>query len=123
MTLSLSRDSWLALGLILLLVLVTIAAAIQQTDSSHLPALTSASSAPTGGRALSLWLGQLGYTVDDKVPATFQPPSNTSLILLLEPITEVTVEEWQLLDNWVEGGGTLLLAGEGYEMAEAAGHY
>jgi hypothetical protein len=123
MRLSFSRDSWLALGLITLLVLVTIAAAIQQTRSEQMPALSSLSSGPDGGRALWLWLDELGYEVAQEVTSTFQPPTEAGLILLLEPLTEITPEEWRLLDTWVEGGGTLILAGESFGMREAVSHY
>jgi hypothetical protein len=123
MRLSFSRDSWLALGLIALLVLVTIAAAIQQTRSGQMPALSSLSSSPDGGRALWLWLEELGYEVAQEAASTFEPPTEAGLILLLEPLTEITAEEWRLLDAWVEGGGTLILAGESFGMREAVLHY
>src|SRR5215510_8164711 len=111
MKLSLSRDSWLVLGLLTLLLLVTVAAAIQQTRSAKLPALTSFSSAPDGARALWLWLDELDYEVNQEAVSFFEPPPDTSLIFLLEPGMEVTAEEWQVPDEWVEDGGTLVLAG------------
>lgn len=123
MKLSFSRDTWLALGLIALLTLVTIAAAIQQTRSERMPALSSLSSGPNGSRALWLWLDELGYEVAQEVASTFDPPAGAGLILLLEPLPGITADEWRRLDAWVEEGGTLILAGETFGMREAVTHY
>jgi hypothetical protein len=119
----LSRDSWLAIGLFLVLLLVTIAAAIQQTQEEVAPSLASFSSAPDGAQALWLWLDELDYSVSDEVFVTFHPPEETSLILMLEPFAGITPNEWQTIDNWVEDGGTLVLAGDGFGAALAARHY
>lgn len=119
----LSRDSWLAIGLFVVLLLVTVAAAIQQTREKGPPPLASFSSAPDGARALWLWLAELDYSVSDEASKVFHLPRETSLMLILEPFTEVTPNEWQTIDQWVEDGGALVLAGDQWGTALAVRHY
>jgi len=119
----LSRDAWLAIGLIMVLLLVTIAAAIQQTRQQILPAYSSLSTRPDGTQALALWLEQLNYSVNRDVSTTFQPPPETGLIFMLEPFPGVTAEEWQTIDGWVEEGGILVLAGDSLGTALAMRRY
>ncbi len=118
-----SRDTLLALGLFLVLALLTVFAALQQTQEVGPPALANDSNEPNGGRALWLWLTNLDYFVHDTVQAEYAIPGNTSLVLLLEPQTPITEIEWEILDTFVENGGTLLLAGEGGGTAQAVRHY
>ena len=74
-------------------------------------------------RALKLWLNALGIqTVDDPL-STFDPPQNADIILIIEPFLDITDNEWKLIDEWVEKGGTLLLAGDTYPAYLAFGHY
>ncbi len=122
----LSRDSWLAIGLLITLVLVTIAAAISQAQDKsarNLPELSSSSSAPNGAKALQLCLDELGYAVSAQVSQEFRPPENTSLILMLEPSFTITPSEWELIDTWVGKGGTLVLAGNRWGAALAFKHF
>jgi len=119
----LSRDSWLAIGLFVTLVVITAAAATQQTGQAEAIPLSSASSAPTGARALHLWLADLHYTVSADVPEAYQFSRTTRLIFILEPTDEFAPAEWQALDKWVEEGGVLVLAGEGLATTLAASHY
>ncbi|MEW6404508.1 MAG: DUF4350 domain-containing protein [Chloroflexota bacterium] len=117
-----SRDTWLAIGLFLLLVLVTAAAAARQSRSEEIPYL-STSSAPGGALALKLWLNELGIDTVDSPLSTFVPPQNADLILMLQPGFPITESEWRLLDQWVDKGGTLLLAGSTLQFYQAVGHY
>jgi len=122
----LSRETWLAIGLFALLVLVTVAAAVQQgrkRAAEATPPFTTISSAPDGVRALRLWLEELGYPVGSQSGEQFRPPQGAGLVLVLEPALAITADEWKVLDAWVEQGGTLLLAGEGRQAAQAAAHY
>jgi hypothetical protein len=119
----LSRDSWLAIGLFVVLLLVTVAAAIQQTREKAPPPLASFSSAPDGAQALWLWLAELDYSVSNEAAKIFRLPKETSLMLMLEPFAEITPAEWQTIDDWVEDGGTLMLVGDQWGAALAARHY
>jgi hypothetical protein len=119
----LSREAWLAIALFIALLLVTLAAAVQQTQEAEAPPLASFSSAPDGARALWLWLEELGYPVSDELQLEFQPPEAADMMLILEPFLTFTTEEWEVVDSWVEEGGTLLLAGDQFGTAMAAGRY
>ncbi len=118
----LSRDSWLALALFAILLLVTIAAAIQQTQDEVAPPLDSYSAAPDGAKALRLWLTELEYTVSDERFLAFQLPTEVTLILMLEPFLGITSDEWQIIDNWVDKGGTLIVAGRNFGARQALEH-
>jgi hypothetical protein len=117
----LSRDAWLAIGVISILILVTIAASVQQVPG--IPYL-STSSAPDGTLALKLWLESLGYSPSEDVSsAAFQPPQDADLIIILQPIVGITDNEWSQLDKRVMNGATLLLAGDNPQSWDALGHY
>jgi hypothetical protein len=77
----LSRDTWLAVGLFLLLALVTAAAATRSIKSQEIPYL-STSSNPDGMLALKLWLNELGIQTLDEPLSTFEPPQNADIILI-----------------------------------------
>ncbi|MEZ4511835.1 MAG: DUF4350 domain-containing protein [Chloroflexota bacterium] len=124
MTIKLSRDSWLALGLFVVLTAVTIIATIQDVRSKTIhPPLTSFSTQPDGARAFWLWLDALGYQPSDRVRATFVIPDDTALLLLLEPQAVVLDGEWETIDGWVEAGGTLLVVGRTFATTLALNHY
>lgn len=118
----LSRDAWLTIGLLTVLALVTTLAGIQQTQQ-QLPPLASDSNAPDGARALWLWLETLGYHPSAELQTEFAIPESTRAAFILQPTNLITEEEWQLVDEWVEGGGTLLVAGDTVFMGLAAEHY
>jgi hypothetical protein len=119
----LSRDAWLGIGLLIILMLVTVAAAIQQANQTDAPPYSSLSSDPDGTRALQLWLDELGYAVNDELLTTFELPQDAGLIFMLEPFPGITPEEWETLDAWVETGGVLVLAGDRLGSALAAYRY
>ncbi len=119
----LSGDVWLAIGLFILLFLVTIAAVGQQTQEQTPPSLASFSAAPDGALALWLWLEELGYSVSDQLQVDFSPPEEADMALILEPRPPFIAQEWETLDTWVEAGGTLLLVGDQFGAALAASHY
>ncbi|MFL7793658.1 MAG: DUF4350 domain-containing protein [Anaerolineae bacterium] len=124
-----SRDTWLAIGFLAVLVIVTILAAVFQTRQSEgkPPPLASFSSAPDGARALRLWLEQLDYSVSDEVDETFRPPDSADVALILEPVIPIAEREWQAIDAWIERGGTLVLVGESRWLTSyisfVVGHY
>lgn len=117
------RDRWLAVGLLLLLLVLTIAAAARQSGGDGPPDYSIAASGPEGARALRLWLEGLGYEVEAQVPAAFEVPPGIRVSLLLEPSQVVSSAEWEVLDGWVEGGGTLIVAGSRFASAAAFLHY
>lgn len=118
---TLARDTWLAIGLVLVLVLVTAAAALQSASLPEIPYLSS-SSHPDGTLALSLWLADLGYDVLHETPAAFRLPEDTDLVLIIQPIIPISASDWQAIDDWVEAGGTLILAEESF-LSSTRSHY
>jgi hypothetical protein len=115
-------DTWLALGLLLLMVVVMFAAAMRQAEKPQEPPLSSYSNAPGGARALRLWLQTLKFTVREPEGSGFDTPDGTRLILMLEP-SLVEPDEWRLLDRFVKDGGVLLIAGGGLGANLAAEHF
>jgi hypothetical protein len=119
---SLARDAKLSIGILVLLVAVTILAAVQKKTEQQYPALSSISSAPDGALALKLWVKDLQYPVDEAVLESFIPPRDASILLVLEPMLPDD-QELKVLDDWVKGGGTLIAIGEQYGMYTLAGHF
>jgi hypothetical protein len=112
----------LSIGILLLLILVTIFAAVQKQTQQEHPKLSSLSSAPDGALALKLWVQQLHYDVDEQVLASFLPPKDVSILFMLEPLFPGE-DELQALDDWVQAGGTLIAIGEQYGMYSLIDHY
>lgn len=118
----LSRDAWLGIGIVVMLVLVTSVAALQGTGKNELPYL-STSSAPSGTLALNLWLEELGYPTADAFTLSFNPDSDINIIFIVQPVFLITPNEWKLLDSWIEKGGTLFLSGTNGVTNEAMRHF
>lgn len=117
------RDIWLAALLFVVLIGLTILAAVVQKPENAFPPLSSLSNQPEGGRALALWLAKLGYSVDSQLQEQFDIPAKTKLVLLFEPQAKIITPEWEKLDQWVSEGGTLILAGEDWGFRDAIHHY
>ncbi|MCI0394211.1 MAG: DUF4350 domain-containing protein [Chloroflexi bacterium] len=119
----LSRDAWLALGLFVVLAVLTAVAAVQQTQAEDVPGLASFSSEPDGALALKLWLDELGYTVAGDVLQRYSLAPETELVFVLEPFPTFSTGDLETLDEWVADGGTLVLAGSGFGAGSVARHY
>jgi len=118
----LTRDAWLAIGLLAALVIVlSFAAASKQQDQSQLPPLTSTSNAPAGALALKLWLRQMNYAVLEDQLSSYQPPDQAKIILALEPQL-FQPNELKTLDGWIRDGGTLIASGD-TNLIDLAGQY
>jgi hypothetical protein len=118
----LSRDAWLGIGILVMLTLVVSVAALQRTDENELSYL-STSSAPSGTLAMSLWLNEVGYQTADAFTLSFNPDSELDVIFIIQPMLSITLNEWKLLDQWVDEGGTLILAGTNRAANEAMTHF
>ncbi|MFN8412950.1 MAG: DUF4350 domain-containing protein [Anaerolineales bacterium] len=118
----LTRDSWLGIGILFALIVVTIITALQKSKSPEIPYL-STSSAPNGTLALKLWLNNLGYETTESSSTVFEPKTETKIIFILEPSINISDNEWKLLDNWIKQGGTLILAGDNLETETSLGHF
>jgi hypothetical protein len=118
-----SRDTWLLLGLMFMIVLLTTLAIVSQTQERELPPLYSQSSQPNGAKALHLWLEELGFHTDNSLLASFEVPQETATTLVLQPTTAFSEGELETIDDWVQEGGTLILAGNSAPAILLARHY
>ena len=118
----LTRDVWLAIGLLVTLVaIMSLVAFGQQQQGQQLPALTSLSSAPDGALALKLWLQKLDYTVIEETPSFYKLPEAAKIVFVLQP-SLFEADELKAMDTWVKDGGTLIAAG-GFNFDNLAEHF
>ncbi len=118
----LSRDAWLGLGVLLVLVLLTVAAGLQQSREINIDYL-STSAGEKGTLALKLWLAELGYPPLEGDPSEFDPGPEIKTIFIIQPVIRVAESEWRLLDDWIEAGGALVVAGNNFETVRTMSHY
>ncbi|MCG2784070.1 MAG: DUF4350 domain-containing protein [Anaerolineae bacterium] len=118
----LQRDTWLVIGLLALLTLVTIAAGIRQNQQAEKPPYSSYSSQTDGVLALRQWMEAIGYEVLPDRLSIFSPPANARLIFVLEP-SILEESEIAALDDWVRQGNTLIVSGVGAGTRLLAEHY
>ncbi len=104
------KDKVIAIGMLIVITLLTIVGTILESRRESPIPMLSTSTQPTGGKALRLWLEQLDYSVDTQTLSRFAIPDGTSLVLMLQPTELVTSQEAYILEQWVDQGGTLLLA-------------
>jgi hypothetical protein len=120
-----SRDAWLTITILLLLLVITgIATVAEARRQADMPPLATFSDQPDGARALRLWADSLGYDTDTVSDQIFTVPAAADLLFILEPaLPGLSAAEWETVDDWVNRGGTLLLAGAGVGAALAMEHY
>lgn len=108
----LRREYLIAVGVLLVLLMITIAAGLFQGKTEEIPALSSNSNTETGARALRLWLTAAGHQVSNSSSQLYKVPEGTDVVLILEPtiMDGISSAEWKTLDKWLEKGGTLFLA-------------
>lgn len=113
------RENTSVLLLLLLLVALTsVATYWQLRRETEYPPLATASAEPQGARALLLWSEALEFDAIAETPRTFAPPEDAALTLILEPqVPGISDTEWQVLEEWVQAGGALVLAGDGLGTA------
>ncbi len=108
----LQRDTWLAIGLLVILALLSALTVLWQDSQAEKPPYSSYAAQPNGALALREWMSALGYEILPDRLAAFAPPERARLLVMLEPI-HVNPSEADALDAWVQRGNTLLLAGTG----------
>lgn len=118
----LTRDAWLGIGILLALIAVTAMAGFQQSNAPAIPYL-STSSAPNGTLAFKLWLDKLGYEPATPSETVFDPQQDVKTIFILQPTVLISETEWKMLDQWVDQGGLLVLAGDNSVAATALEHF
>lgn len=123
MTKQISRDVWLAALLFATLAVILFFSLTRQQKQDLAPPLAADSSQPDGGRALLLWMEELGYAVDSSVAVDFAVPDETELLLVLEPSLTMRPQDAEVLDAWVAEGGTLIIVGTSLQMMSWARHF
>jgi hypothetical protein len=118
-----TRDNWLALGVIALLLVILFAVTLSEQEE-QMPPYSTISTEAEGVRALWLWAQELGYETNDARAFNFAgPPTTADLAFIIEPAANIGEAEWAQLDGWVESGGTLVIAGDGLNARLAFGRY
>lgn len=92
--------------------LLVVALLLVPPSGERLPDLTVYSSAPTGGKALRLWLDRLGYTTATLEAADYRVPDATGTLLVLAPSQPVTTFQADTLERWVREGGRLVVVAD-----------
>jgi hypothetical protein len=95
---------------LLLLALVVATALVVAPAGADLPELSVRSTAPTGGRALALWLESLGYGVEEATDEPFAIPEGAAALFVLEPESGFDAAAVDRVTDWVDGGGRLFIA-------------
>lgn len=98
------------LALVAALFLVLLLAAILAAPTGSALPYDFDSAEATGLRALRLWLGEMGYAVQDTGRTAFVLPDDAELIFVFPGVEEYTADEAAALRRWVEAGRTLVLA-------------
>lgn len=102
-------DLIIILGLFLALILfVALGPGRGQPEEPDIP--TSYSSAGGGALALYRWLGELGYDVRRLEYRPFELDDTTAALVILSPGDQITRQQARDTLDWVERGGTLILA-------------
>lgn len=118
-----SRDVWLAALLFLTLAIILFFSLSRQQEQESTPPLAAESTQPDGGLALVLWMEAIGYTVDRSTSSEFAIPDEADLLMVLDPIIPLRPRQVEMLDDWVEEGGTLLVAGDSLQMLSWLRHF
>ncbi|MFK7800353.1 MAG: DUF4350 domain-containing protein [Anaerolineae bacterium] len=104
------NERWLVIILLLLLGGIVIVEQVVSTNRAD-PPLSTFSDERDGASALKSWLTDLGFEIVDEPLAAFEIPADVSVTFLLEPSETITPDEWNLLLDWVDSGGILVLSG------------
>ncbi|MBW2261963.1 MAG: DUF4350 domain-containing protein [Deltaproteobacteria bacterium] len=85
---------------------------VSSQDQNDHDFFSSLSPAPDGAKALHTLLGDLGYRTS-RLLETFEPEGieEVDVLVVIQPVKPITDEERGVLVDWLERGGTMLLAG------------
>ncbi|MBX3009861.1 MAG: DUF4350 domain-containing protein [Caldilineaceae bacterium] len=98
---------WLGLALLAVLVAFTL---LQGEPSAARP-FDPTSAAPTGLRALWLWLEAMDYQVERNDGPSFVIPDESAVLFVFPNQATYTTVDVERLEAWVRAGGTLVLIG------------
>jgi hypothetical protein len=109
-----SSFRWQTALVFALLLAVIVATGLFTPQKPTLPPLSSRSTEKDGSRALFDGLAGLGFQVSNRPGSQYAIPAGTQAVFLLEPALWAAFEQgdWDVLDRFVEDGGTLVAAQE-----------
>ncbi|MEX1157932.1 MAG: DUF4350 domain-containing protein [Thermomicrobiales bacterium] len=99
-------------GLVMLLALLAIVAQSNESSGVEGPTLSMHVTVEDGGRALYIWLAELGYDVRPLEYRAFQLNDDIDALFILAPSFDLSEAESARVLDWVDRGGTLLLVAE-----------
>jgi hypothetical protein len=103
---------WLALVLGLFAILLGTLVLLPPSQQ-RLPPLTVYSAAPSGAKALKLWLEALDYRVATLESEPYRLDATTDLLVVLAPTRRFGRPDLDAVEQWVRTGGTLVVATDG----------
>lgn len=104
------RDLLILLALFVALVVFTILGPGRSQDDGLSMVPTTHSSAETGAMALLRWTRTLGYDAGQLQYTDFELDEQTAALFILNPSIPISANEAATILEWVETGGTLILA-------------
>ncbi len=99
-------------GLLVALALLALVARSNETSGVEGPSLSMHVTVEDGGRALFIWLAELGYDVRPLEYRTFELDADIDAFFVLAPSFDLTDDASNNVLDWVDQGGTLLIAAE-----------
>lgn len=109
------RDQVVLVGVLALALMVValLAAPAPQREADEVePPLSVNSDESDGGRALFLWLQELGYRTDTIEYRPFSIEPDARVLFVLAPTTDISPDHVDSILDWVRNGGTLVLVAE-----------
>ena len=107
------RDIFIIVGLFVALILFIALGPGRQQAPSDPPTATTHSSAPQGALALYSWAREIGYDGRRLEYRAFELDERDAALVLLNPSQPVSRTQSRAILDWVERGGTLILADQG----------
>lgn len=104
------RDLIILAGLFVALILFVILGPRTRPNQSDPDIPSSRSSAPTGALGLYTWLGQIGYDARRLEYRAFELDENDAALIVLNPSETINQAHIDSMLEWVERGGTLIVA-------------
>lgn len=98
--------------LVVLLTLLAVVARSNQSSGVEGPRLSIHVTVEDGGRALSIWLAELGYDVRPLEYRAFRLDDDIDALFVLAPSIDISEAESDQILDWVGRGGTLLLVAD-----------
>ena len=107
------RDILIIVGLFVALILFIVLGPGRQEPPSDPPRATTHSSAPEGALALYNWARAIGYDARRLEYREFALDEQDAALLIVNPDQPISRTQSRVVLDWVEEGGTLILADEG----------